>query len=272
MDGSELARRVEGIIGRRAFVPAGQGSTIVVGTAGPAPGGRGWLAVVEARSAGTTPTRRELGVDSPDCRQLDEAIVLVVALMVDSTEPQVMPLRIPAPPERPSVSIGLDVAIAVGMLPGAALGFGLASEIRIPPFWPVTLWTHAWPVSVALQDRSGGRLGAWTLGVGLCPLTLERSAWAVSGCLEASGGAVSSNGVGLDVSQSQTLGYTEAGARAGLRVRIAGPLFAAVDGGAAVPFVRYAYRFTQADGTIHDVFRTAAVILEGAARLEVRVP
>jgi hypothetical protein len=85
-----------------------------------------------------------LAIIQARARQLDEAIVLVVALMVDSTEPQRMPLRIPAPPDRPSVSIGLDLAIAVGMLPGAALGFGLASEIRIPPFWPVALWTHAW--------------------------------------------------------------------------------------------------------------------------------
>jgi hypothetical protein len=272
IESRELVDKVEAVVGRGAFVPAGRGSTVVVGTVGPAPAGGGWFAVVEARIAGVTATRRELGVDASDCRQLDEAVVLVVALMADSAEGQPPVLRIPATPEPPSVGMGLDVAIALGMLPGAAVGLGLASEITIPPMWPIALWTHAWLPSLALQGDAGGRLGAWTLGAGICPVAVTRRRWTFAGCLGASGGAIDSNGVDLDVPESKTLGFAEGEIRAGFRARIAGPFFAGVDLGAGVPFTRYAFHYTQADGTVHDVFHTAAVIPQAGARLEVRVP
>jgi hypothetical protein len=272
IESRELVDKVEAVVGRGAFVPAGRGSTVVVGTVGPAPAGGGWLAVVEARIGGVTATRRELGVDAPDCRQLDEAIVLVVALMADSAEAQPSVLRIPATPEPPSVGMGLDVAIALGMLPGAAVGLGLASEITIPPMWPVALWTHAWLPSLALQGDSGGRLGAWTLGAGICPVATTHRRWTFAGCLGASGGAIDSNGVDLDVPESKTLGFAEGEIRVGFRARIAGPFFAGIDLGAGIPFTRYAFHYTQADGTVRDVFHTAAVIPQAGARLEVRVP
>jgi hypothetical protein len=275
IDRRELVAKVESVVGRGAFAPAGEGATVVLGSVGPASAGHGWVAVVEARVAGATATRREVRVDTSDCRQLDEAIVLVVALMADSTseaESRPLVLRLPAPRAPASVGIGLDVAASFGMLPGVAVGVGLASEIQIPPVWPIILWTHVWLPSQALEGGSGGRLGAYTVGVGLCPLSLEEPRWALAGCLGASAGVIDSSGVALDVSETRSLAFAEGEIRARMRVRIAGPVFVGFDLAAGLPVTRYAYRFTQADGTVHDVFQTAPVIPEAGARLEVRVP
>jgi hypothetical protein len=51
-----------------------------------------------------------------------------------------------------------------------------------------------------------------------------------------------------------------------------GPLFARFELGAAVPVARDRYQYTQADGTVHQVFETAAVIPLGHVGVEVRVP
>jgi hypothetical protein len=275
LDRGSLVAKVEETVGHRVFVSGGPADTVIDGSIGPAPRGWGWVAVVEARRAGTTAFRRELALDGPDCHRLDEAIVLVVALMVDSAK-HAAPLAIPAAPESQAASIGADVAIALGMLPGAAAGFGLATDLKIPPLWPIALRTHAWPVSQAIEGGSGGRLGAWTFGAGLCPLTLTarsgKGDWGLYACVGATGGAIYSNGVGLDVTRDNTRPYLQVEVWTGLRLRIAGPLFAVVELEGAVPFAHDSYSYTQADGTVRDVFKTSPFIPLGHARVEVRVP
>ena len=272
MDRAALVERVERTVGRHVFVPAGRGESTLVGHIGAGPQGQGWLAVVEARKDGETTFRRELAISGSDCRRLDEAIVLVVALMIDSTQGGGAPLAVPEPAEPIRVAIGPDVAFALGMLPGPAFGFGLSSEVNVAPVWPITLSTHGWPVSRAIQDGSGGRLWAWTIGAALCPVAVSDRAWALFGCVGVTGGSIDSTGTQLDVARSATRAYFQAELRLGFRVRIAGPLFAATEAGAGVPFARDTYTFTQADGTTEPVFQTAAVIPVLHARLELRVP
>jgi hypothetical protein len=273
----ELAARVEAIVGRRTFLPAGtQGgdSTLVAGQVGPDAEGRGWLAVIEARRAGATPLRRNLGLISSDCRQLDEAIVLVVALMVDSgdTGAPTPVLRIPQAPQPVRVAVAVDAGVTFGMLPGVATGFGLAADVTVPPIWPIAVWTNVWPISQALDERAGGRLQAWTLGAGLCPVAIARPSWEFFGCAGATGGAIDSSGVGINRPKDEAREYVQGELRAGFRVRLAGPLFLGLQPGAAVPFTRYAYQYALADGSVHEVFRTAPVVALGHATLEVRVP
>lgn len=270
IDRAAVVERVEKTVGHHVFVPAGKGDATLFGRVGPAPRG-GWLAVIEERSAGEITFRRELMLGSADCRRLDEAIVLVVALMVDSTG-SAAPLSIPAPEEPIRVALGPDVAFSYGMLPQSAFGFGLASDFTVPPVWPIALSTHGWPVSQALQDGSGGKLWAWTIGAALCPVLAGDRAWALYGCIGLTGGSIDSSGTQLDVSRSTTRPYVQGELRPGFRFRIAGPLFGAVEAGAAIPFARDTYTYTQADGTVHAVFETGAVIPIAHARLEIRVP
>jgi hypothetical protein len=271
IDRAAVVERVERTVGHRVFVPSGHADATLTGRIGPGPRGQGWLAVLEERSGDETTFRRELALAGSDCRRLDEAIVLVVALMVDSTQ-SATPLAIPAPPESVAVALGPDFALAYGMLPGAAIGFGLASDFTLPPLWPIALSTHGWPVSEAVQDGSGGRLWAWTLGVALCPVLASDRSWGFYGCVGVTGGSIDSSGTGLDVARSTTRAYAQAELRLGLRFRLAGPFFGALEGGSAVPFARDSYSYTQADGTVREVFQTAAVIPLLHARVEIRVP
>jgi hypothetical protein len=272
IDRPALVERVEKTVGHKVFVPAGRGESNLIGRIGAGPLGQGWLAVVEAKKDGETTFRRELAMGGSDCRRLDEAIVLVVALMVDSTQSGGAPLAVPEPAEPIRVAIGPDVAFALGMLPGAAFGFGLSSEVNVAPVWPITLSTHGWPVSRAIENGAGGRLWAWTIGVALCPVAASERAWALFACVGVTGGSIDSTGTQLDVAKSTTRAYAQGEARLGFRFRIAGPLFGATEAGAAVPFARDTYTFTQADGATDVVFQTAAVIPLLHARLEVRVP
>ena len=271
MDQRTLGARVEAVIGRPTLSKEAGPGLAVAGDVGPEPGG--WVAVLEARRGGEPVLRRTLRVTSTDCHHLDEAVVLVVALMLDSSETEPASLQVPAEPAPTSLSIGADVGFALGVLPGVAVGFGLASTIRFGAFWPVALWSDFWPVSHSLKAGAGGGLSAWTAGAGLCPVhvaagpTLEFLA-----CLGATGGAIDSNGVGVDVPRSETKGYADAELRLGVGVHLAGPVFARVDVGGGIPFTRYAYRYTAPDGGTDQVFRTAPAIGIGHACLELRVP
>ncbi|HEX3772416.1 MAG TPA: hypothetical protein VHV30_16175 [Polyangiaceae bacterium] len=272
IDGRELASRVEGVVGREVFAPGGGSATAVDGTVGPAPGG-GWEAVVDAKNDGAVVMRRQVTVSGADCRRLDEAVVLVVALMVDSAESLPVVINLPATPKPISEAVGLGVAVSPGMLPGAGVSIGFAGAIAIPPVWPITLWTRTWPTALTVgASDQGGRVGAWTVGAAVCPLWADEHLWGAAACIGGSGGAVSSSGVNLDIPASKTLGYAEVDGRVDLRLRLAGPVFFGVELGAGVPVARYRYRYMQADGTLVDLFRTAAVIPQVGARVEVRVP
>jgi hypothetical protein len=272
IDRPGLVRKLEATVGQRRVVQGEPADTAIHGTVGPTPDGGGWLAVIEARHGDGAVFERRLSVAGFDCRELDEAIVLVVALMVDSAETKAPPMAVPSRPPASSVSVGVDGVFAVGMLPNASVGLGLTSDVRIASLWPVDLWTDLWPTSQTLRNGAGARFGAWTAGIALCPLDLARPDWGLYGCAGATGGEILSSGVGLDVSVSHTRGYAQVELRMGARLRLQGPLFAAVDVGAGVPMARDSYSYTQGSGAVDDVFRTAAVVPFGHLAVEVRGP
>jgi len=283
IDGSQVADRVGSTLGHRVSLerhthagpgaPAdrGEGDAVIVqGQVGPDTAGRGWLAVVQVHRPGMPPLRRELAVDAPDCHQLDEAIVLVVALLVDAVSPTAPALIVSARAPT-SVSIGPDLALAFGLLPGTSVGFGLASDVRIGSLWPIDLWAHTWPVSDAIANGSGGSLGAWTFGVGLGP-AFAQGPWELFGVVGASAGEVYSNGVGLSTALSHTRAYAQAELRVGARARLVGPLLLRLDAGFGAPLARDRYEYTQADGSTLLVFETAPVIPLLRFGVEIRAP
>jgi hypothetical protein len=273
IDGGELARRVEATLGRpvRAAVAASSDPGVVRLGGQVAPLSSGWLAVVEVRGVGPA-LRREVALDVADCRQLDEDIVLVVALMADAAVPSAPRLTLPVRPVTASVAIGPDLAVAVGMLPGVSVGFGLASDVAFPPYWHFSAWAHAWPTSQALDEGAGGRLAAWTFGLGPCLGHVGAERASFFGCLGASGGVVYASGVGLAVAHSHALPYVQGELRGGLRVRLAGPALVRLEAGLGVPIARNTYEFTDGAGTAHDVFRTAPLVPFARLAVEFRAP
>jgi hypothetical protein len=273
IDPRELAARVEAVVDRKVFAPESQAGTVIAGAAGPRRGGEGWQATVEARTDGSVVMRRQVSVRGADCRQLDEAVVLVIALMVDSAESLPVVLDLPVASRPVSEAVGLGLAIAPGMMPGVGVSVGFTASVAIPPVWPIVLWTSTWPTSLAVgTSDKGGHFGAWTVGAAICPLFVDQKGWGAAACLGGSGGAITSNGVNLDEPDNKTLGYAEVDARIDLRVRLAGPVFAALELGASVPVTRYAYRYMEANDAVQVVFQTAPVIPQAGVRVEVRIP
>jgi hypothetical protein len=279
IDRDELASRVEATLGHRVFGErsAGAVGTVVRGYAVADPPGRGWIAVVEVRRGETAPLRRELRLKASDCHQLDDAIVLVVALMVDvsSGESSALPLDIGRAPHRVSVSVGPDLAVAGGMLPGVAVGIGLITHTEIRPLWPIAVWAHGWPMTKVLDSATsaGGQMWALTFGVALCPWKLAVRRWDLFACAGGSGGTVSSGGVGpLSQTRSDTSAYVQAEADFDVRLRIMSPLSVRVGLGAAVPFTQNRYTFTQADKSERTVFQTSPVVPSGHVSVEIHGP
>jgi hypothetical protein len=278
IDGGELAAKVEATIGRPVrALPPGEGEA-PLSDASPLrldgqvlPLGRGWIAVVQVRALGPT-LRREVTLDAPDCRQLDEALVLVVALMAEAALPGAPRLTLPVRPPPSSVGIGPDLAVASGMLPGIVPGFGLSTDVAWPPLWHLAVWAHAWPFSEVVDAESGGRLAAWTFGAASCVGPTAPIRLSLFGCLGASGGVVYASGVGLDVSHTSARPYVQGEIRGGLRARIAGPMFVRLEAGLGVPVSRDSYVFTGADSITRALFRTAAVVPLGRFALEFRAP
>jgi hypothetical protein len=275
IDRRTLADKVESTLGHSVFATqrATEGAAIVQGRAGPDAAGRGWMAVVEVRRAGTPPLRRELLVNASDCRQLDEAIVLVVALLVDAASPTAPALIVTSQPPT-SVSIGPDLAVAVGMLPGLAAGIGLAGEVRIGTFWPAAFWGHVWPGSEATRDTGApvGTLQAYTFGVGIGPI-YSQTAWELFACAGGSGGSVTSSGEGLSIPKTNMRPYVQAELRGGLRLRLIGSLFTRLDVGAGIPLLRYPYVYTPPGGPPNvPVFQALPVIPLAHLGLEIRAP
>jgi hypothetical protein len=269
-----LAARVEATLGRRVFArrtddPVG---ATLSGRTTPDPAGRGWIGVVEIRRSDAEPLRRELRLPTRDCRQLDDALVLVVALMIDASGSTPLASTNAGAHPTPRVTLGPDLAVAAGMLPGIATGIGLSAQADLPPFWPIGVWAHGWLPSNGLSQGSGGQMGAWTLGAALCPWTSAPGRWEVLACAGGSGGVVVSRGVGLDVQNSWMGPYAQAEVQAIVRVRIAAVFFARVGIGAAVPVVRHPFGYTQADGTTHEVFQTAQIVALGHLSIEIRLP
>jgi hypothetical protein len=279
IDRRTLADRVEATLGHSVFEtrPATErpeGAVLVQGRAGPDAEGRGWMAVVEVRRVGTPLLRRELLVNAADCRQLDEAIVLVVALLVDAASPTRAPLIVTSLAPT-SVSIGPDLAVAVGMLPGLAAGIGLAGELRIGPLWPVAFWGHVWPGSEQLVQAGaasvGGSLQAYTFGVGIGP-TYSQTAWELFACAGGSVGEVTSIGEGLTHNNPNKQTYVQAELRGGIRLRLIGSFFTRLDVGAGIPLIQDHYVYQAADATHVPVFHASTLVPLAHLGLEIRAP
>jgi hypothetical protein len=83
---------------------------------------------------------------------------------------------------------------------------------------------------------------------------------------------VYASGIGLDLSHTSARPYVQVEVRAGVRVRIGGPMFLRLEGGLGVPISRDSYVFTRPDGTAQPVFETAALVPLGRLAVEFRAP
>jgi hypothetical protein len=207
----QLAGAVRGQLRRNRLAPtAGADADAVIrGRTERRPGG-GWRAVIRVtRPGGELLGRRQLTEPGPDCRRLDRALAVVLAMIVDSAlvAPPPQPARDgerprlrdrsagPAPSWR--FAIGIAVQGELGRLPGSPLGGALVGRIEPPAVWPVELSVDGWRRATA--DAGGGRaeLDYRSASAQLCPLSWRPGAVGLEGCAGGQLGLIRARGAGF---------------------------------------------------------------------------
>lgn len=285
MTAAELRRGVEETLERSAFSD-GKSEIRLVGRV--ARKGRGWQVVLSATLADGSSGRRELESDKPDCRELDEPVILVVALMLEgqlevNTEPDPKPTSKSAKPQprepttpveadpsplpvRPwSFEVGLDGRVGAGLLPGVTGGVGAQIEARPPPDrWGFGLGGAYWPGSGARELRAGAQRGgdfeAWSVAVFGCRDILGGGALRLDACAHAGAGQIAGRPIGLELDASLDETFWELGLTARLTGRFTDWAGWQLRLRGAAPLQAPRFVYDDAEGARVDVFEVSPVV------------
>lgn len=255
-----------------------------VALTGAVSGGPGaWRASIEAGTEGVAPRRREVTSSEPSCAALDDALVVIAALLVDEVRlsrpapppPAVIEAPPPAPPPLPPVpgwtaTLRLAALARIDELPGLAGAGALEVEVTPPGFVPIVLAAYFFPPVEAIRDGRGGRFVAGGGALGVCPVAAV-DVLELGGCGALSALYVVGDGLGVEQpGQSAALSLGIEGTLV-LRVRLHGALWARLGAGVLVPLsrIRSTLRVAGADVLVHEA---APVVPEGSLGLELRIP
>jgi hypothetical protein len=148
----ELARLVEARLGRAVFASPSHAVLAVEGRVNreDAPDGERYRATITVtRLDGSTVGTRELTTRGPSCRELDEGVAMIIALLIDpeakefaaeSKAPE--PLRAetlppPAAAPRRDIELGVGPLASLGLLPGVSFGVVGSVHLSLTPVWSV---------------------------------------------------------------------------------------------------------------------------------------
>ena len=171
------------------------------------PSATGWTASIRTTDEhGAVLGQRELHEPAASCREIDDKLVLVIALIIDPElfEEPSPPAVKPAPVvlisrERWRFGAGVAALVAGGLLPGLAAGTALTATIEPPHVWPIEIAAVLWPYDRGTASPGGAKLLELTGGVALCPHILGP----LSACVGAQAGEVRARGFGFDRNQLQ---------------------------------------------------------------------
>lgn len=278
-----LARAVNEYLGRDAF--ASGSLEYVLGVSVERLPDRLWRAVLELRdTSGRVLGARELRSATDLCTDLNEPLVLAVALMVDSEPaPPPEPAPAPSPPEpepelteeaappprahAEPLAIFVDASLAIesGLLPAVRPGLMLGAELRALSWLSARLSGIAFlPASVDVPGDASARF-AFVAGVlELCPGFGDNTSFRLSLCAGAVYGAVNAQGTGLTGSNDSW--HRSLGAAFGVRaaVPLGGRWFGVAGLTGVIPYRpdRFVY---DAGGTSHELFQMAPLSLLASA-------
>jgi hypothetical protein len=254
----------------------------------------GYVADVVVQSKGRGTQLRSVATESSNCRELDDALLVVVdALVTGATvdEPVVEKAPLPAPPEptprdrgnvappvRPSTpgrlspSASLGMALELGALPGATASarldarFTLGAHAALRFGLGVTPWTSSRALETASVDfrlTSGRALGCWDF---------LAASWAyLDACAGLDAGVVTTTSVGLSSTATTVRPAAWAMTEASLGLRL-GPLVPELNAFFAPALVREGYRATDTSGAPQTIHRTAALRLGAGLAVGARFP
>ncbi len=161
IDPDALTAAVEARLGRIVFARTDKPAVIIDGRVSPS-----WHVAIWVRNADGSPIgERVLDEPAASCRALDEALVLVISLIIDPNAA----LREPAVPalsrEPWHVGFGVSVLGAAGILPGASIGGALDVSIDGPVLPTIELLGTWWMADETRDLGQGGRFGLITGGI-----------------------------------------------------------------------------------------------------------
>ena len=277
IDAPALIAAVETRLGYHVF---GETDAAVIIEAHVQPKASGWhVAIAVRRSDGTLLGMRELDERLADCRVLDEALVLMIALIVDPdaatrepppivppvTPPRPPPIQRPSPPWLFEASAG--IATAGLLLPGASIGAGACFSIDAPGL-PAVLIRGTWWLEDELRNRNqGSSLNLVTGGVAVrVPVPVSGDLFSISGGIEL--GRMAGDGFGFDRSDHASAMVAYLTVEPTITVKLAPRLLLSAMVGAWVPLVRPRFVYDEAGQTML-LYQPAPIAFIGQAGLAV---
>jgi hypothetical protein len=294
-----LAEAVEARLGRQVFVSAARADVAVEGQIERGPAGAWRATIAVAGEGGRVLGTRELRSEAVSCRDLDEQLALVIAVMIDPDaalhappSPAIAPMPpvVPAPivhqalvpiplpyvaPPRPaSWQLGLHVGavLAIGLLPDPGVGLALRGRVT-PPRWPaLELGATIWSANQAESSNVGARFTLVDGVLAVCPLATSGLGFELGGCLGVRAGVIQVGGFGFDLVEVHARPTVGASLEGRVRRRLVGPLVLSVAPGLLAPIVRDHFFYTGSGGAKLEVFRMAPLIGTLEATLGVELP
>ncbi len=233
----------------------------------------GWAARIELKGRRGTIRHRELTIEHDSCAELENAVVLVGALLFDdlwaeeatraSVEPPAPQVLVvpPAPAEPASgprwrVFSGVFGAFGYGDLPGPTAGAGLSVDFAAPRVSMIGLSARAWPLSRRRDEIGrGARFSAYEAGASFCARAVERPRAWLFPCLGARGGVTYATALGLDRAEAVVRPRALVEATLAVRVLVSDPLWLGIGAGLGIPLVRDRFRYEDAEGVIVQIHR-----------------
>jgi hypothetical protein len=302
-----LARAVEARLGRKVFVSPAEADVSVEGRV--VKKGAGFSATLVLRDAeGKMLGTRSLEKTDPSCAALTEALVLVIAVMIDPDaalapppvassppppaaptppvppetriEKVYVPVPVPVPvpakekPTRPALMIdgALSGRLAIGVVPNPGVGVSLVG-VLVPRGFIGILGraTFVLPRAAPLLAAEVS-FSHGTLASGLCPLAHTFGPVFLSTCAEGELGLLLARPSGLPRAVNEARVTLAGGGSFGASLLVAGPVTVRLGASAMLPFVRESFEATLADGTKTEVFRQLPVTFAGDLGLGLRFP
>lgn len=218
--------------------------------------------------AGRATGTREVASVEPSCRALDEALLLVLSVIIDPSlalEPAP-----PAPEARPAAArpeaattgyVAAGGGASAGLVPG--LGLGVAASAGVRPWGGPVFELEAahWFGRRVEHNDGAAAVSATHAGLNACALPFARGRWQLGGCAGAQAGVVRVGASGFGGENlAPTRPLANVAARAEARFAVSGPLFVRLTAGAALPLVRDRYFFDDRTGRETSLFRLAPLV------------
>jgi hypothetical protein len=188
IDAGSLAAAVEARLGRTVFTRTEPPAVIIDAQASP-----GWHVAIAVRGAdGTAIGERVLDDPATNCRALDDALVLVIALIID---PEAA-MREPSSPQAREpwrVDAGASLLGAAGLLPGAGFGGGVHVGVDPPALPAFEIHGTAWLGDETRDQGRGGRFSLLAAG-----LAVRVPTWKLETLVGVELARMAGSGIGFD--------------------------------------------------------------------------